>query len=360
MKIAILGTRGIPNRYGGFEQFAENLSRHLVLLGHDVIVYNPSYHPYKENSINGVNIVRISCPEKLLKGAAHFLYDYYSLKDTVKKNADIALICGYGTSAFALSIVKKGKTKVITNMDGFEWKRSKYNFFTKMMLKWFEKLAVKHSHQIVADHPVIQNYYQEKYHVSPALISYGANIPLSFNENTPSKYKLTTGNYFLIVARDEPENQLEFIISAWKDSGVSSQLCVVTNFPRLSKKYFHQKNLVFINGLYDYSELSSLRHFSLACIHGHTVGGTNPSLLEAMAAQSLIIAHDNPFHRDILDENALYFDSKKSLSETLNVFSNRSDKKENAILNNLNKIEKYYHWEIIAEKYLAIFKLTTY
>lgn len=354
MKFAILGTRGIPNHYGGFEQFAENLSKQMALMGHEVIVYNPSYHPFKEKSINNVSIVTKYCPENILKGAAHFIYDYYCLKDAVKREVDVALMCGYGTSAPALSLVKKGKTKVIINMDGFEWKRAKYNVFTKLFLKWFEKLAIKYSDKIVADHPVIQKYFHDKNNISPVYIPYGAVIPSAFNENILSKYNLEKDNYFLIIARDEPENQIEVIISSWNRSGTSSKLCIVTNRPRLSRKYSHFKNIKFIKDLYDYSELSSLRHFSLACIHGHTVGGTNPSLLEAMAAQSFIIAHDNIFHRSILFENALFFNDDSSLIQLFQGLNNFISQKDTFINGNLENIQKNYRWKSVAETYVKI------
>ena len=115
MKIAILGTRGIPNNYGGFEQFAEHLSVRLAELGHEIIVFNPSFHPYKEKTYKNVNIVNIPCCENILGGAAHFFYDYYCLKYAIKHNADIALVCGYGTSSPAIALLNKHQTKVIIN-----------------------------------------------------------------------------------------------------------------------------------------------------------------------------------------------------------------------------------------------------
>ncbi len=355
MKIAIIGTRGIPNNYGGFEQFAEQLSIRLAEHNHEIFVFNPSYHPYPENKYKNVNIVKVPCYEKLLGGFAHFFYDYYCFKHAIKQHADIALVCGYGTSAPALAFLRKHQTKIITNMDGFEWNRAKYNFLTKKILKWFEGIAITKSDNILTDHSLVQKYYHEKYHVKPALITYGAEIPLHSDESAILSFGLTKNKYFLVVARDEPENQIEFIISAWKNSGTTNKLCIVTNFPRLSRKYAKQKGIIFITRLYEYSQLSNLRHFSLACIHGHTVGGTNPSLLEAMAAQSYIIAHDNLFHREILENNAVFFHSENSLSSILHNFLNYFENNKNAISNNLNKIRNHYQWETITQEYLALF-----
>lgn len=355
MKIAIIGTRGIPNNYGGFEQFAEHISTRIANLGHEVFVFNPSYHTYTENNFKNVKIVRLKCNENLLGGAAHFFYDYRCYKYAIKNQVDIALMCGYGTSAFALAFINKGKTKLVTNMDGFEWKRAKYNFFTKKLLKWFEKISVKESDKIIADHFLIKEYYNKKCNINAELISYGAEIPDNFDKKYIAQYLLKPKEYFLVVARDEPENQIEFIISAWNNSSNTNKLCIVTNFERLPNKYKTENNMVFITGLYDSLILSNLRYYALASIHGHTVGGTNPSLLEAMASQSFIIAHDNEFHRVILGNNAIYFNTINSLSQILSKFDNIKLDKEIATLNNLDKIKNDYQWESVTNKYLELF-----
>lgn len=357
MKIAVIGTRGIPNNYGGFEQFAEQLSVRLAEQEHEVIVFNPSSHLYSERKFKNVTIVKVNCYENILGGAAHFFYDYSCYKQAIKHRADIVLVCGYGTSAPALALIKKSKTKVVTNMDGFEWKRGKYSFFTKKLLKWFEKIAIKYSNIVIADHSILYKYYHEKHKITPVLISYGAEIPVHFDESTIVSFGLTKYNYFLVVARDEPENQIECIILAWIKAKTINNLCIVTNNNRLSKKYAAIEKIIFIHSLYNYTNLSNLRHFSLACIHGHTVGGTNPSLLEAMSAQSFIIAHDNLFHREILKDNAIYFDSENSLTAILHNISDNSEKTEKSILNNLNKIKDNYHWEGITKQYLELFKI---
>lgn len=355
MKIAIIGTRGIPNNYGGFEQFAEQISVRLAKLGQEVFVYNPAFHPFRNNTYNNVNIVNIPCRENLFGGAAHFFYDYSCYKHAIKQSADIILVCGYGTSAPALALINKHNTKVITNMDGFEWKRAKYNSITKKLLKWFENIVVTNSDKIIADHVTIQDYYKNKYNILPAYISYGAEIPVTFNELTLNTYGLKKENYFLVVARDEPENQIEFIISAWKNSHSEKKLCIVTNFQKLSEKYAKQTGIMFITGLYDSVKLSDLRHFSIASIHGHTVGGTNPSLLEAMAAKSFIIAHDNLFHKNILENNAFFFDNQNSLSKIITQITSVSEKKNESIKNNMIKIMNLYQWDFITNEYLKLF-----
>ncbi|MBI5542133.1 MAG: DUF1972 domain-containing protein [Bacteroidia bacterium] len=354
MKIAIIGTRGIPNNYGGFEQFAEQISVRLSDYGNDVYVYNPAFHTYKNNLYKKVNIIRIPCRENIFGSAAHFLYDYLCYKHAIKQHADVILVCGYGTSAPAIALINKHRTKVITNMDGFEWERAKYNSITKKLLKWFENIVVTKSDKIIADHKIIQEYYKNKYNILPEYISYGADITANFDELSINTYGLKKDNYFLVVARDEPENQIEFIITAWKNSHSEKTLCIVTNIRKLSKKYSEQTNIIFITGLYDSIKLSNLRHFSFACIHGHTVGGTNPSLLEAMAAKSFIIAHDNLFHKELLENNALFFNTPQSLTKIIIDYTNIIEKKNVSVQNNLTKITNFHQWDFITNEYLKL------
>jgi glycosyltransferase involved in cell wall biosynthesis len=355
IKIAIAGTRGIPNRYGGFEQFAEYLSTGLTELGHQVIVYNPHYHPYPDKIYKGVLIVQKKCPEKILGSAAHFLYDWRCLKDAVNRKVDVVLMCGYGTSAHAIRYVDRKGMKVITNMDGFEWKRAKYNFFTRRLLHYFEKIAVGFSDIIIADHPVLYDYFNKQYKSQLFYIPYGAEKPLRKDAAVLSEFGLTPGNYFLCIARDEPENQTDLIIEAWQKSCCRTSLVICTNDrKRLVNKYSRFPGIIIIDDLYDYSLLSSLRYYAAACIHGHTAGGTNPSLLEAMVAGALIIAHDNPFNRYLVGQNGLYYSCMDSLSKmfckSLNM---EKSAKESFSLCNKERIQKEFNWKDIVEKYLV-------
>lgn len=356
MKISILGTRGIPNNYGGFEQFAENVSQQFVKHGLDVTVYGTSSHLYKNKSYQDITIKHISCYENILGSASQFLYDYLCLKDAVKNRPDIIIMCGYGSSAPALLLVNRKKIKIITNMDGFEWKRDKYNFITKKLLKIFERIAVSKSDVVLADHRIIQEYFSEKYPCKPALISYGATIPQDFSQASLQNFNLTPYNYYITIGRYEPENQAGLIIKAWEESGSKLDLCVVTNNDEIITRYSQNSRIRFIRGLYDYSTLSDLRRFSMACIHGHTVGGTNPSLLEAMASQAFIIAHGNDFNKSILEGNALFFDSADELKSILAKPVTGDTFKETSIKNNLQKILDEYNWENVANEYISLFK----
>ena len=182
MKIAITGTRGIPNRYGGFEQLAERLSSGLAERGHEVWVYNPQFHPFSDDNLGKVRIVHRWSPERLGGSAANFLYDYLCLKNAIKKKVDVILECGYASAAPSYPWLRFSRTKLVTHMDGMEWQRTKWNRLVKWMTRYFERLAVRKSDLIVADNPAIQEYYKSRYGAESVYIPYGAD-PVSTFDN---------------------------------------------------------------------------------------------------------------------------------------------------------------------------------
>lgn len=320
MNIAILGTRGIPNHYGGFEQYAELLSVYLVKNGFNVTVYNSHNHPYQEKTFKGVHIRHIYDPEKQIGTVGQFIYDLGCILDIRKSNYDIIYQLGY-TSSAVFNFLLPSKSIIVTNMDGFEWKRSKYNRMVKQFLKYSERLAVKHADYIIADSLGIKSYIDDKYSCDSFYTSYIAEIPKQYHAQHLTEYQLRPGGYNLLVARMEPENNVEMIIrahSAMPD--ITLAIIGSTNTPlgkELKSRYQQFPNIRFLDGVYEKAAIDSIRHSSNLYFHGHSVGGTNPSLLEAMACQCNILAHDNIFNRSVLGSDALYFDSAASISEHL-------------------------------------------
>lgn len=329
MKIAFVSTRGIPNNYGGFEQFAEYISVGLAQRGHDITVYSPKFHPYQHDNYKGVKIKHIYSPETWMgSSVGSFFYDFASLHDALKKeNFDIIYEAGYTSiiPAYIWFDVKKRKRPIFTtNMDGLENKRSKFNPIVRRFLDWEEKMAVKYSHYLVADNMGIHDYYKAKYGKESKFLAYGANIHDDFNAEYLKEFGLKPEEYYILIARIEPENNIIMSIEGYlhsKENGRRPLIIVgKTNTPHgkeLVKKYENEKNVRFVGGIYDFKKLDSVRHFSRAYFHGHSVGGTNPSLLEAMAAGCFIFAHDNIFNRAVLKDNAWYYPSTSKVSEFL-------------------------------------------
>ena len=361
MNIAILGTRGIPNNYGGFEQFAEYLSVGLVDRGHQVTVYSPHFHPYQEKNFRGVTIQHVYSPEHLIGAAANFTYDFQCMQHALKQGFDVLLECGYHSNAPSYYLMKGRKKPVlITNMDGLEWKRSKWNKFTRWLILQLEKVAVKKSHILVSDNKGIQDYYKRAYNAESVCIPYGADLIHDFKEETLSAYKLQKEQYYLLIARLEPENNIETILDGYAlATSEMPPMLVVGNHETaygvyLKKKYADYKNIRFLGAIYDFSQLNDLRCYAKAYFHGHSVGGTNPSLLEAMASNAPIVAHDNIFNQSVLKEDAYYFTTKETIRDFLLSPTDKAFTQQ-AIRNNRSKIEHEYTWNAIIDQYEALF-----
>lgn len=355
-KIAILGTRGIPNYHGGFEQFAEFFSVYLAQKNHDVYVYNSSSHPYKKNTFNGVNIIHCYDPEDKIGTAGQFIYDLNCILDARKRNFDAILQLGYTSSSIWYRLLPK-KTIVITNMDGLEWKRSKYNKPVQSFLKYAEYLAVKSSEYLIADSIGIKTYLKKKYNKQAKYIPYGAHLFNEPNANILKGYNVEPHNYNMLIARLEPENNIEVILDGVALSNKKQLFLVVgkhdsNQFGRyLTKKFEKHHNIRFLGGIYDINKLNNLRYFSNLYFHGHSVGGTNPSLLEAMASNCLIVAHDNDFNKSILKDNAFYFKDKKDISEILSKIEKEQHKLKS--VNCLKAIQSEFSWLKINDEYLS-------
>ena len=243
-------------------------------------------------------------------------------------------------------------------MDGLEWKRSKYNRLTRKFLRRAEGWAVKHGDILVADSIGIQDYIQAEYGSSSVYIPYGAEIPEKFDPEIPARYRLERGAYSLLMARMEPENNIEMIIRGWMASGKTRPLVLVGNpgnsFGRYLVRTYQDKQLHFIGAIYETDVIDTLRHYSSLYFHGHSVGGTNPSLLEAMACGCVIAAHDNPFNRAILGNQSYYFSSAEQVCDALET---NGTMKETVAWQEKNreKIKDMYNWDKIIGDYEKVF-----
>ncbi len=358
MKIAILGTRGVPNFYGGFEQFAEFFSVYLAQNGHEVYVYNTHNHPYQEKTFNGVNIIHQYDPEHKIGTAGQFIYDLNCILDSRKRNFDIILQLGYTSSSIWCKLLPK-KPLIITNMDGLEWKRTKYSKAVQKALLFAEKLAVKSSDYLVSDSIGIQNYIQKKYKKDSTYIAYGANQFTHPEEAILSEYHVAPNHFNMILARLEPENNIETILDGVVLSNDKTIMLVIgnhnTRFGNYLKEKFQSTPAIrFVGAVYNLEHLDNLRHFSNLYFHGHSVGGTNPSLLEAMASKALIIAHKNEFNSAILKENAYYFSNAEEVKKIITEIKKNDNLR--LIQNNFEAIANEYNWNTINGKYVQLFE----
>jgi glycosyltransferase involved in cell wall biosynthesis len=354
LRIAILGTRGIPNHYGGFEHISEYVSAGLVKRGHSVTVYNSHNHPYQSDTWNGVQIKHCYDPEYLIGTAGQFVYDMNCLLDARRQKFDVVLMMGY-TSSSVWGWMYPKKSTIITNMDGMEWKRSKYSKPVQNFLKYAEKLAVQHSHYYISDSRVIKTYLADKYHIDSSYIPYGAEVFTDQEREQISPAEALREDYFLLMARMEPENNIESILEGFNNSNSSKKFKVLGDTGNRFGKYITNKfekdtRIQFQGGIFNTPKVRQLQNNSYLYFHGHSVGGTNPSLLEAMASEALIAAHNNPFNKSVLHTDAFYF---SDAADVQNLIENvqRKDPEHTMVKNNLHKIQDQFNWEKVIEQY---------
>jgi glycosyltransferase involved in cell wall biosynthesis len=239
-------------------------------------------------------------------------------------------------------------------MDGLEWKRSKYSNSVKAFLKFAEKLAVNNSDELIADSKAIQSYIKEKHHKDSVYIPYGANVFDKANEKVLKNFSVQPFQYDLLIARLEPENNIEQILDGFSMTKVKRSFLVIGNknttlAKKIKKKHKHDARIKFLGYVKDIEVLNSLRYFSNLYFHGHSVGGTNPSLLEAMSSNALICAHNNVFNRAILGQDAIYFKTKFEVSKI--VASSVKDVDDRRLFLNTQKITQQYSWDQIISDY---------
>ncbi|WP_224488216.1 DUF1972 domain-containing protein [Robertkochia flava] len=353
MKLGIIGTRGIPNNHGGFEQFAEYFSIHMAERGHEVYVYNSHNHPYQDDMFHGVKIIHCYDPEYKIGTAGQFIYDLNCIWDARKRNFDVILQLGYTSSSIWHWLMPKS-AKIVTNMDGLEWKRSKYSAKVRRFLKYAEGLAAENSDFLISDSIGIKDHLKKVYGLNSEYIAYGADVFVNPSKMVLDKYGLSPFEYNMLIARLEPENNIETIIKGYIKSQTKRPLLIfggLNSYGKLlSEKYGHDERVRFVGPNYNQEELNNLRYYSRFYFHGHSVGGTNPSLLEAMSSNTFIIANDNIFNKAILEEEALYFRNSEDVKGYLDT-DQFEVLNENFTLKNRYKIKQLYSWDIINNKY---------
>ncbi|AWI25067.1 DUF1972 domain-containing protein [Flavobacterium pallidum] len=357
MKIAILGTRGIPNYYGGFEQFAEFFSVYLAEKGHEVYVYNSHNHPFQEPVFHQVNIIHKNDPEHKLGTFGQFIYDYNCIMDSRKRGFDIILQLGYTSNSIWFFLLPK-KPVIITNMDGIEWKRSKYSRPVQQFLKFAERLAAISSDFLVSDSLGIKDFLKKRYGKDSTYIAYGAHPFENPDASLLQQYQVESGKYNMIMARFEPENNLDMVLEGVVLSGDVTPILVVGKHETKYGKYLKDKfrehsHIRFMGGIYNLEHLNNLRFYSNIYFHGHSVGGTNPSLLEAMASRAFIAAHNNSFNRGVLGENAVYFSNPQEVKNILQ--SIKKNDNLQLVQHNFESIVNDFNWEKINGQYLQLF-----
>ncbi len=378
--IFIIGSKGIPSNYGGFETFVEKLTEYKKS---EKIKYHVSCLSNNEEEFehNGARCFNVKVPE--VGAAKAVLYDIKALdnvykyiqKNNIKESIVYILACRIGpfVSFYKKKFEKLG-VPVFLNPDGHEWKRAKWNAFIRQYWKFSERLMIKNADLVVCDSMAIEDYIKNDYKIyfpKTTFIAYGATVkaPLKIDRNKfqewLNKWNLRESEYYLIVGRFVPENNYELMIREFMSSKSSKQLVIVTNVEKnrfyddlKNKTNFDSDNRIkFVGTIYDEDLLYQVRTNAFAYLHGHEVGGTNPSLLESLATTSLNLLLDVQFNKEVGGDAALYFGKKQNELSKVIELADELTLNELEIKEKLakNRIKENYSWDKIVDKYENIF-----
>lgn len=355
-KVAIIGTAGVPARYGGFETLAHHLVSELNS-DFDLHVYASSRIYKKDERVKFWNNARVHYIPLKANGISSVIYDVLSMIHALFV-ADTFIILGVSGGVFIPFIKMFTRKKIIVNIDGLEWRREKWSKKAKKFLRFSEKLAVKYSHADITDNLAIKRYTSIHYKTVSYLIAYGgdhvSHRPLSDSDH--HIYPFLGNPYAFKVARIEPENNVKLILQAFSKSNYP--LVIVGNWSAskygmdLKKEFDSFENIHLIVPIYDQNELDLLRSNCSFYVHGHSAGGTNPSLVEAMSLGLPIMAYDVSFNRETTKQEAIYFETAIHLQKLLDT----TDSKELELVGKQMKrlAAQHYTWQRIANEYKTV------
>jgi glycosyltransferase involved in cell wall biosynthesis len=353
--LRILGIRGVPAAHGGFETFAEKLALHLVGKGWRVIVYcqENGTGSIVEDTWQGVCRVHIPVEDDGPKGT--MIFDWKSITHAAR-HRDLCLTLGYNTAVFCALLRLKGVPNVI-NMDGIEWKRAKWGATAKIWFWLNERAGCWLANHLIADHPKIKEHLQTRVAGRKiTTIPYGAQAVMAAPIEPVKALGLEPDRFLTIIARAEPENSILEMVSGFSARPRGYRLAVLGEYR--DDNAYHQAikaaagpEVKFVGAVYDKDVVQALRFHSTAYLHGHQVGGTNPSLVEAMAAGNPIVAHDNPFNQWVAGAAAVYFsDAGEFMKRMDDLLLNRS--KLNALREHgRQRFESAFDWANVLGQY---------
>lgn len=353
--LRILGTRGVPAAHGGFETFAEYLSRYLVAKGWRVVVYcqDDGVGPVFEDTWQGVERVHIPVSQDGPKGT--MVFDWHATAHAAKYR-DLCLTLGYNTAVFCMLLRLKGIPNLI-NMDGIEWSRMKWGPVAKLWFWLNDWAGCWLGNHLVADHPQIKVHLTSRVREDKiTMIPYGADAITGTPTAPVTALGLTPGNFLTVIARAEPENSLLEIVAGFSAKPRGMQLVVLGNYAddnvyHRAVKAAASSEVRFVGAIYDKTVVQALRFHSAAYTHGHQVGGTNPSLVEALGAGNAVIAHDNRFNRWVAGDGALYFQGAQGFARCMDDLLANPGALKTLQMQGRARFAEKFTWQDVLEQY---------
>jgi glycosyltransferase involved in cell wall biosynthesis len=360
MKLAILGTRGIPANYGGFETFAEELSKRLVARGHEVTVYCRSHHVdagLKE--FNGVKLVVLpTIKHKYLDTVVHTLL---SAASAATKRFDAVLVCNAANSPLVPILTWTG-TPAAVNVDGLERKRKKWNWLGRAYYRLGERASVWFASEVVTDANAIKEYYLAMYGKPSTMIAYGADVERKTDASAIEKFAVQPEKYFLYVSRLEPENNAAMVIEAYRKIDTDIKLVIVGDAPYADeykqklKKLANDDDRIVFTGFVFGQDYRSLQQNAYAYIHATEVGGTHPALIEAMGFGNCVVCLSTVENREVAGYAALFFENTDQLEERFKLLAGDASIVEDHRRQARERAAEKYNWEDVTDEYERLFR----
>ncbi|MGY1750353.1 DUF1972 domain-containing protein [Modestobacter sp. SYSU DS0511] len=356
LRIALVGTRGVPARYGGFETAVEEVGRRLADAGHDVVVYcrTAADQPRPATHL-GMRLVHL--PALRRRSLETLSHTGLSVAHLLAHRVDAAVVFNAANAPW-LPLLRAARIPVATHVDGLEWQRAKWGGVGKRYYRVVEALSVRWSDALIADAQGIADYYRDEFSAPTEQIAYGAPKLDDPADDKLTAAGLTAGGFHLVVARFEPENHVDVIVDGYRRSDARLPLVVVGSAP-YADDYTRRVHALaddrvrFLGGVWDQELLDQLYRHCATYLHGHSVGGTNPSLLRAIGAGAATIAYDVSFNREVLETSGRYFrtagDVAAALAESeADVAGTRRRGKRARLL------AARYDWDHVAAAYEAL------
>ncbi len=365
-KVAIIGTAGLPARYGGFETLVRELVNHLSQDFHITVYCSRRLYKPAERSGRWEKADLVYVPFKA-NGYQSIFYDLFSLFHALCR-AEIFLVLGVSGAMFLPLIRIFTNRRIIVHTDGLEWQRKRWNLAIRFFLKLSERRAVKSAHKVIADNPAIENYLKQRYGKFPALIGYGGDhvLSVSLEENDRERYPFMKQmnsepfrGYTISVGRIVPENNYDLILESFSEIP-DEAIVIIGNWGsgRFGKRLYHRfqkyRNIFLLDPIYDQHELDRLRSNASLYIHGHSSGGTNPALVEAMHLGLPVIAHKNPFNISTTENQAYYFKGKRDLKNLLQDITSEEFRSCGKRLQAI--AHEKMRWKDVAGRYAGLFE----
>lgn len=353
LRIALVGTRGVPARYGGFETAVEEVGQRLAALGHDVVVYcRTTEGAEAETEYKGMRLVHLPALKK--RSLETLSHTGLSAGHLFFRRPDVAIVFNSANSPW-LPVLRAAGIPVATHVDGLEWKRAKWGTVGKRYYRVAESLAVRWSDALIADAAGIQDYYRAEFGVDSTYLAYGAPILEGGASDRLAEMDLEPGRYHLVVARFEPENHVHVIVEGYVRSEATLPLVVVGSAPYADEytrriESLGDRRVRFVGGIWDQELLDQLYANARIYWHGHSVGGTNPSLLRAMGAGVATNAFDVNFNREVLGTNGEYFSGPADIPDL--VRASEASESDTVLRGKKSQTDALaYDWDRVAEGY---------